>query len=152
MDIAARGVWVKGQMAYFDVRVFNPTAKSYLNSDLTTAHKINEQTKKRSYNKRVLSVDQGTFTPLVFSCYGGMSRECHTFYKRLAEKIAKKKNIPFGKSMNWIRTRLNFSLIRSCLLCLRGWRSPFFKSIVADTNENDIDLIATESKMNVDVD
>ena len=151
VDIAARGVWVKGQMAYFDVRVFNPTAKSYLNSELTTSHKTNEQTKKRSYNKRVLSVDQGTFTPLVFTCYGGMSRECHTFYKRLAEKIAEKKNIPFGKSMNWIRTRLNFSLIRSCLLCLRGSRSPFFKSIVG-TNENDIDLIATESKMNVDVD
>ena len=54
--------------------------------------------------------------------------------------------------MNWIRTRLNFSLIRSCLFCLRGSRSPYFKSIVADTNENDIDLIATESKMNVDVD
>ena len=81
-----------------------------------------------------------------------MSRECHTFYKRLAEKFAEKKNMPFGKSMNWIRARLNFSLIRSCLLCLRGPRSPFFKSIVADTNENDIDLIATESKINVDVD
>ena len=88
VDIAARGVWVKGQMSYFDVRVFNPTAKSYLNSELTTAHKTNEQTKKRSYKKRVLSVDQGTFTPLVFTCYGGMSRECHTFYKRLAEKIS----------------------------------------------------------------
>ena len=45
MDIAARGIWDKGQMAYFDVRVFKPTAKFYLNSDLTTAHEINEQTK-----------------------------------------------------------------------------------------------------------
>ena len=81
-----------------------------------------------------------------------MSRECHTFYKRHAEKIAEKKIIPFGKSMHWIRTRLKFSLILSCLLCLRGSRSPFFKPIVTDTNENDIHLIATESKMNVDVD
>ena len=55
VDVAARGVWAKGQMAFFDVRVFNPTAKSYLNADLSTAHKTNEQAKKRSYNRRVLS-------------------------------------------------------------------------------------------------
>ena len=42
VDVAARGVWAKGLMAFFDVRVFNPTAKSYLNSDLSTAHKTNE--------------------------------------------------------------------------------------------------------------
>ena len=35
VDIAARGVWVKGQMALFDVRVFNPIVKAYLiTSDL----------------------------------------------------------------------------------------------------------------------
>ena len=32
VDVAARGVWVKGQMALFDVRVFNPIAKAYLTS------------------------------------------------------------------------------------------------------------------------
>ena len=30
VDIAAKGVWVKGQMALFDVRVFNPIPKAYL--------------------------------------------------------------------------------------------------------------------------
>ena len=37
VDIAARGVCVKGQMALFDVRVFNPIAKVYLTSDLSSA-------------------------------------------------------------------------------------------------------------------
>ena len=71
VDIAARGFWVKGRMAYYDVRVFNPTAKSYLHQSLDSAHKSNEQMKKRSYNSPIMSV--GTFTPLVFSCFVGMT-------------------------------------------------------------------------------
>ena len=71
VDIAPRGFWVKGQMAYYDVRVFNPTAKSCLHQSLVSAHKSNEQLKKRSYNSRIMSVDQGTFTPLVFFMFRG---------------------------------------------------------------------------------
>ena len=112
VEVAARGVWTKSQMAFFDIRVFNPTAKTYLSSGLSTAHKTNEQAKKHLYNKRVLSVDQGS---LVFTCFGGMSKECQTFYKRLAEKISEKRNITFSIAMNCLRTRLNFHLIRSYL-------------------------------------
>ena len=150
VDVAARGVWTKGQMAFFDVRVFNPTAKSYLNSDLSSAHKTNEQAKKRSYNRRVLSVDQGSFTPLVFSCYGGMSKECKTFYNRIAGRISEKRNINFSVAVNWLRTRINFHLIRSCLLCLRGSRSPFAK--LDPINDVDLNLVTTESKLHVTID
>ena len=150
VDVAARGVWTKGQMAFFDVRVFNPTAKTYLSSNLSTAHKANEQAKKRSYNKRILSVDQGSFTPLVFTCFGGMSKECQTFYKRLAEKISEKRNVTFSIAMNWLRTRLNFHLIRSCLLCLRGSRSPFVK--IDHISELDLNLITNESRLNTKID
>ena len=62
VDIAARGFWVKGRVSYYDIRVFNPTAKSYLHQSLVSAHKSNEQLKKRPYNSRIMSVDQGTFT------------------------------------------------------------------------------------------
>ena len=76
VDLAARGVWVTGQMAYFDVRVFNPIAKTSMKSDLAAAHKRNESQKKLSYSPRINRVDSGSFTPLVFSCLGGMSKEC----------------------------------------------------------------------------
>ena len=131
MDVAARGFWVKGQMAFFDITVFNPTAKTYLVQNLNNAHKRNEQEKKRNYNQRILTVDQGSFTPLVFSCLGGMGRE--VFYKRLAENIAVKRNIPTSRMINWIRTRVNYHLIRSCLLCLRAVRDhgkPYLKLYV----------------------
>ena len=60
---------MKGSKAYFDIRVFNPVAKSYTNQ-----HKANEAQKKREYGERVLNVEHGSFMSLVFSCLGGMSR------------------------------------------------------------------------------
>ena len=60
VDIAARGVWVKGQMALFDVRVFNPIAKAYLTSDLSAAYRRNELEKKRAYGRKIRKVDQAS--------------------------------------------------------------------------------------------
>ena len=145
VDVAARGFLVKGQMAFFDIRVFNPTAKTYLVQNLNNAHKRNEQEKKRNYNQRILTVDQGSFTPLVFSCLGGMGREAGVFYKRLAENIAAKRNIPTSTMINWIRTRVNYHLIRSCLLCLRG--SISWKTVFETVRDTDVNLVNFECNM-----
>ena len=59
----------------------------------------------------------------MFSCYGGMSYECEQFYKRLGEKIAEKRNDHYNNVMNFIRTKLSFSLVKSMILCVRGSRS-----------------------------
>ena len=146
VDVAARGFWIRGQMSYFDVKVFNPTAKSYLNQTLKTAHRaINEQMKKRSYNKRINLIDQGTFTPLVFTCFSGMWRECGVFYNRLAEMIAEKRNASESNTKNWIRTRLNFCLLRSQIMCLRGSRS--IRRCDQAVHDTDINLVIEESKI-----
>ena len=47
--------------------------------------------------------------------------------------------------MNWIRTRLNFHLRRSWLLCLRGLRSCFKANNVEDS---DINLVSVMSRLN----
>ena len=90
LDVSARGVWVKGSKAYLDVRVFNPLAETYSTQTLEAAHRRNENEKKREYGERVLNVEHGSFTPLVFTCLGGMSRECTHFYNRIADKITKR--------------------------------------------------------------
>ena len=64
----------------------------------------------------------GSFTLLVFSIYGGMGRECQTFYHRLAEMIAEKQNEKLPIVISWLRTKICFSLLKSCLLCIRGSR------------------------------
>ena len=84
---------------------------------------MNKHEKKRSNNKRVLQVDHETFTPLVFSIYGSMGRECNMFYSRLSELISDKRNLPKSITMNWIRTKVCFALLKSSLLCLRGSRT-----------------------------
>ena len=38
LDVSARGLWIWGQRAFFDVRVFNPFAKSHLNQPDSTQH------------------------------------------------------------------------------------------------------------------
>ena len=87
--------------------------------------------KKRKRNKnehRIINVDHGSFTPLVFSCYGGMSRECSSFYSHAAELISEKRKLPKSIVSCWLKTRLNFSLIRSCILCISGTRSIYDKT------------------------
>ena len=37
-DVAVKDFWVKGQLAYADIRVFNPLAKSHLNQSLQAEH------------------------------------------------------------------------------------------------------------------
>ena len=80
-------------------------------------YKMHEQKEKRQYATRVLEIEKGTFTPLVFTTTGGMGEECLRYHRRLAELLAMKKGEDYAKTMNWIR------LIRSALVCLRGSRS-----------------------------
>ena len=47
--------------------------------------------KKRKYNPRATEIEQGTFTPLVFTTTGGMADECLRYHSRLAELLSAKK-------------------------------------------------------------
>ena len=136
--MSARGVWIKGSRAFFDIRVFNPLAQSYSNQTLKAAHKSNESQKKREYGERVLNVEHGSFTPLVFSCLGGMSVESTHFYNKVADRISEKRDIHISKGRSWVRTKLSFCLLRSTHLCIRGSRTKrqhVHEAVaVADTN------------------
>ena len=122
LDIAARSFWQRGQRAFFDVRVFYPFARTHVNRDLAAVFKSNENEKKRIYNRRVIEIEHGSFTPLVFSSLGGCSREAEIFLKKLCELVAVKRNFTHSKMMNWLRHKISYILMRSAVLCLRGSR------------------------------
>ena len=145
LDITARDFWIRGKQAFFDVRVFNPFAKRHLKSTLNKAFEINEKEKKIQYNSRVQEVESGSFTPLVFSTSGGMSKECATFYTRLANLVSEKRDENLSIVSAWLKTRINFSLIRSTLLCLRGSRS--ITKIETNVSETDFTLAVSSSKI-----
>ena len=59
---------------------------------------------------------------------GAMGRECAKFHKLLAAKLAEKSQTKYSEVMQWLRTRLSFSILRSTLLALRGTNFPFYKN------------------------
>lgn len=107
---------------YFDVRAFHPHADSYREKTSDQVFKQHENEKKRKYASRVLEIEQGSFTPLIFSATGGMGTECKIYHKRLAELISIKKCETYSTTMSWIRAKISFALLRCALLCLRGTR------------------------------
>ena len=45
------------------------------------------------------------------------------FYKRLANLLSAKHSFSYGIVMGWLRCKLNFSLLRFAIMCIRGARS-----------------------------
>ena len=131
IEIRTWGFWERGQQAFFDIRVSDHNACCYRNKSLQQCHVIIEQEKKRAYNERILQVDHGTFTPLVFSINGNMGREGQKFYSCLAQL----RDLPQSISSNWIRTKVCFVLLKSSRLCLRGSRT-----VCRETVEFEIDV------------
>ena len=80
----------------------------------------------------IIEVEKGSFTPLVFSCSGGMSSEAEKFIKQLAAKISKKKQEEYSHVVAFIRRRLRLDLLRLCIISLRGERSSSKSGQVAN--------------------
>ena len=76
LDVRAQGFWeAKHQGAFFDIRVFNPYATSNCKSTMESVYGRHEREKRRCYEWRILEVEHGSFTPLVFSAAGGWAQQ-----------------------------------------------------------------------------
>ena len=111
------------QRAFFDVKVFHPLAQSYRHQSLESTFRSMENQKKRKYNTKIQDNEHGTFTPLIFSIIGGMSRETSIFISKLSEKVADKRDTRKIDVISWIRRKYMFSIICCAIICLRGTRS-----------------------------
>ena len=98
--------------------------------------------KKQMYNHRVMSVEQGTFTPLVFTTTGSAAPECAlsaAFLKKLSIKIAEKRNERLSDVTRWVRCKLSFMCLRAVLMCLRGTRKSKMNYISEDFSVDTIE-------------
>ena len=121
LDISAVGVWSAMERTFFDVRVFHPNSASYVDTSPQQLYIRHEKEKKRMHNDRVIQVEKGSFSPLIFSTTGGMGPECTKFHKRVAELISSKRGELYSDVMNYIRTKIRFSVLKSTLDCY-PWR------------------------------
>ena len=84
----AEGFWTPAVTAFFDVRVTHVNSRSNKGKYTATIFKEQENKKKRKYNQRVMDVERGTFTPLVFGTNGGIGLDCQNFLRTLANKLS----------------------------------------------------------------
>ena len=137
LDVAARGFWTPLDKAMFDIRVLHPGALSNNNKSLEKMYSDHEKEKKRMYNHRVIQIEHGQFTPLVFSTTGGMAKECSSFLKKLSEKLSQKTNRKYSDTVNFVRRRIRIELLKTCLIAIRGHRGRFFQRPI---NMEDLDI------------
>ena len=123
LDVRARGFWRPAQNTYLDIRTTNPFSATNMKVPLNRISIAHEQQKKREYNHRVLNDQMGTLTPCVYTTSGTMGRECQFFYKKMAQKIAEKKQEREGDVICWIRTKVSFLCLRNSIMAIRGSRN-----------------------------
>ena len=102
LDIHARGFWERQRSAF---STFGCVTLMQTLTDLTPKqiYKKYENEKKRQYTERVMEIEQGTFTPLVFTSTGGMADECVKHHSRLAGLIANEEEESFSSAISWIK-------------------------------------------------
>ena len=102
LDIKAGEFWARGVTSFFDVRVSHVNSQCHQNKATSDIFKEQEAEKKRKYQQRILDVEMGTFTPLVFGTNGGVGDECQKFLKHLAEKLSRKNGEDYYLDQNKI--------------------------------------------------
>ena len=89
---------------------------------------IIKTSKKNKYKERVLNVEHGSFTPIIFTTTGGAGPEANRHHKRIAELMALKKKGEYSQIISYIRIRMRFNLLRSLLVAVRGERGKRTKA------------------------
>ena len=119
LDIAARCFWQRGRRHSLMYGFLIPSLPPTQTKNFKMYFKL---TNEKISNKRLIEIEHGSFTPLVFRPYGGYGREAERCISHLAEKTSMKKDISLSVVTNWLRTNLDFTTIRSAVLCVRGSR------------------------------
>ncbi len=133
-DVRARDYFRDGQNSFFDIQVTNADCASNVNKPIKSVLKSKETAKKTEYNVRIMEVEHGTFTPLIFSVKGVMGPECQSFHKILAGKISEKTGERYDEVTRMIRVKLSFKIMKSALKCVRGSRS-LYKNVSEDVDD-----------------
>ena len=132
LDVAAEGFWYQDQRNVFDIRVVNPYSHYQSNRSISDCYTIKENEKKRKYDERIREVKHRTFSPLVFSTSGGMGPIATRFLKRISLLYSEKHRTLYSHTINFLRCRFSFIILKSSIRCLRGSRL-IFQTVNTDT-------------------
>jgi len=148
LDVHGRGFWERQRSAFFDIKVCHPNADSYRDLCPRQIYSIHENEKKGKYNSRVTEIEQGTFTPLVFTKAGVMADECLRYHSRLAKLLSERKQDRYATTISWVWAKVSFSILRSALLCRRGSRTLRRRNL--DIKDSDLEIEKESSRTSLD--
>ena len=80
-------------------------APSNRHTNSATCYCKHENMKKHAYEQRILEIERSSFAPVVLSAKEGLG--------------------PIAPTMNWLRCRLSFSLLRSAIEVIRPYQYDF---------------------------
>ena len=140
LDISCRGFWAPLQKMFPDVRFTHPNAPSKRNRKLKPLLKTHENRKKVEYNDCVLQVEHASFNPLIFATNGAMGEEAERYDAILAEKLSEKLNCAYADTMNYIRKKLSFTILKTALIAWRGHRKKH-QYTSCSTRDTDIKIL-----------
>ena len=123
--------WQPQGTSSFDIRVVDTDAVSYLARKPCSILQSAETEKKAKHNAACLARNV-SFTPLVVSVDGAFAPEFDRLIKRIAGGLSSKWDKPYSPTINWVRNRLSFAVLRATNLCMRGTRSKWRSLGVVD--------------------
>ena len=98
----------------------------------------------------MMKVKNESFNSLVFNSLGGMAPECKAFIKndgcrsQKIDVLLTYDSLVVSRESSWIKAKLSFALLCSAIFCIRGTRNPYYKNVVADTTDIDLQVHLTK--------
>ena len=90
LEIKANGLWgSRFNLTFFDVKIFNPHAKSCPKT-IKDTYKYHESIKRNKYEEQIRETVHSIFNALVFACSGSAGPSASRIMKQLATKISEK--------------------------------------------------------------
>ena len=65
-------------------------------------------------------MEHSSFVLLIFACTVGAAPGSIKTVQKVAEKLSEKRNESYLDTINFVRTKVRFALLRSAILCFRG--------------------------------
>ena len=125
-DVSAHGFWQRARSTVFDVRITDTDAKSYGNCSSAKLLERFAREKRDKYEGACLE-RRKDFTPLCYSVDGMPCEAARSAERRLASLLAAKWDRQYSEMVNFVRTRMSLSVVRSNTLLLRSERAHSWK-------------------------
>ena len=91
--------------------------------------------KKTEYGPRAREIEKATLTAAVMSTSGGMGKEMDQLVRRISTLLSVKRGERYSDTVGFVRRRIRFDLLRTCVISLRG-----YKKTAAPESIRDLDL------------